>query len=511
MTQTVVSTGRTYHLHAYIMVKYVRREIRQLHKEDRETFLDAMEILYRMPTSKGHELYGDDFKGIEFFVQMHLDGAGIKDCDHWHDDAGIMTHHVGYTLQFEQALQLVNPSIAIPYWEYTMDEALGIANYGESIIFDDNWFGQASPSAPLHTVTKGRWAYLDVMQNAWNYVHNPYGLLRTPWNLDATPYVTRHNLTSGGVAKNMVDCGDYDSCFTADSIKDMNNCLNGGTHGPVHILVGGEWNDPEQSFILETGYYGAVPLVTKYLWRKGYLRFPEECSNAEALKNGKKTSSCRASCPAELYESRGMTAYDVLVDVNALHWLAGFTSGKLSYNTTADRFYVHGHEDDEEFQTAFWFKMLHSFCDPGHLGEMYTSSAPYDPLFWVIHPTAERFLGWRRILGKEGIDGWDFDETWGYTHGNVVGESGTVCDWSDVRRGTLDMPTCIKGICGGHNEHDTLPFEIKLKGSKVKLTNAEWLDLIYPKNDDLPYMYDEFRWDHCVSAGYDLGTLSVST
>lgn len=77
------------------------------------------------------------------------------------------------------------------------------------------------------------------------------------------------------------------------------------------------------------GYYGAVPLVTKYLWRKGYLRFPEECSNAEALKNGKKTSSCRASCPAELYESRGMTAYDVLVDVNALHWLAGFTSGKL--------------------------------------------------------------------------------------------------------------------------------------------------------------------------------------
>lgn len=28
------------------------------------------------------------FKGIDYFVQMHLDGAGTKECDHWHDDAG---------------------------------------------------------------------------------------------------------------------------------------------------------------------------------------------------------------------------------------------------------------------------------------------------------------------------------------------------------------------------------------------------------------------------------------
>ena len=27
-------------------------------------------------------------QGIHFFVQLHLDGAGVKECDHWHDDAG---------------------------------------------------------------------------------------------------------------------------------------------------------------------------------------------------------------------------------------------------------------------------------------------------------------------------------------------------------------------------------------------------------------------------------------
>ena len=37
-----------------------------------------------------------------------------------------------------------------------------------------------------------------------------------------------------------------------------------------------------------------------------------------------------------------------------------------------------------------------------------------------------------------------------------------ICDWSDVREGTLDMPTCIKGICGGHNAKDLLPFQIKV-------------------------------------------------
>lgn len=32
-----------------------------------------------------------------------------------------MTHHVGYTLLFEQALQVVDPSVSIPYWEYTIE------------------------------------------------------------------------------------------------------------------------------------------------------------------------------------------------------------------------------------------------------------------------------------------------------------------------------------------------------------------------------------------------------
>lgn len=63
-----------------------------------------------------------------------------------------------------------------------------------------------------------------------------------------------------------------------------------------------------------------VPLVTKYLWRKGYLRIPDTCEPGE---------ECDIGCPVEVYESRGMTPYDVLVDVNALAWAAHTSSGTI--------------------------------------------------------------------------------------------------------------------------------------------------------------------------------------
>ncbi|CAN0341395.1 unnamed protein product, partial [Ectocarpus sp. 8 AP-2014] len=227
---------------------------------------------------------------------MHLDGAGVKDCDHWHDDAGIMTHHVGYTLQFEQALQVVDPSVSIPYWEYTIESAQGLTDYGESQVFAADWFGDASPDNSLHTVDKGRWAYLS---EATDYVHNPYGLLRSPWNVDGTPFVTRYNLTNGEDKTDVVSCGMYQACFDSTTLATMNNCLNGGTHGPVHIKVGGEWNDPEEDLATKLGYTDTVPLMTKFLWRKGYLRTPQSCTAEEDGVGD--SSTCRAGCPVEVH------------------------------------------------------------------------------------------------------------------------------------------------------------------------------------------------------------------
>lgn len=40
------------------MCKYVRREIRELSDEDRETFLDALEKVHRLDLEEGRALYG---------------------------------------------------------------------------------------------------------------------------------------------------------------------------------------------------------------------------------------------------------------------------------------------------------------------------------------------------------------------------------------------------------------------------------------------------------------------
>lgn len=37
----------------------------------------------------------------------------------------------------------------------------------------------------------------------------------------------------------------------------------------------------------------------------------------------------------------------------------------------------------------------------------------------------------------------------------------------------------------------------QVNGKKTKMSNAGWMALIYPTNEDLPYMYDEFNWQHC--------------
>ncbi|CAM9679410.1 unnamed protein product [Phaeothamnion confervicola] len=220
-----------------------------------------METLYRLPTFEGVALYGPEYKGIDFFVQIHLDGAGVLDCDHWHDDAGIMTHHVGYTLQFEQALQLLDPSVSIPYWEYTLDAyELGLTpeELRESVVFSESWFGDINPRNEFGVVSTGRWAYTPVRKEAWQFVHNPYGLLRTPWNTNPAPYLTRHGAINNQTLFQTVNCVLYEGCFQSTTLGDMNVCLNGQTHGPLHIIVGGEWNHKDTDFLRTEGVFGQV-------------------------------------------------------------------------------------------------------------------------------------------------------------------------------------------------------------------------------------------------------------
>ena len=74
-----------------------------------------------VPTARGRAAYGPHYKALAEFELMHLNAAGDRAVDHIHDGMGIATQHISMTGEFELALQAVDVSLAVPYWDYTYD------------------------------------------------------------------------------------------------------------------------------------------------------------------------------------------------------------------------------------------------------------------------------------------------------------------------------------------------------------------------------------------------------
>ena len=79
------------------------------------------------------------------------------DCDQMHDGLGFLTNHGAETMQFEQSLQAVDPSVSVPYWDYTIDmtnyELSGaIESFYGSVVFSPDFFGSSWSSYSRATI-----------------------------------------------------------------------------------------------------------------------------------------------------------------------------------------------------------------------------------------------------------------------------------------------------------------------------------------------------------------------
>ena len=95
--------------------------MRQLLGQDRDAFFQAVSIMQRIPTQTGKRLYGTKYRSKDFFNRIHLYYGGSKSCDHWHQGPGFVTSHVAFSLMYEQSLQSINPSVSLPYWDFTLE------------------------------------------------------------------------------------------------------------------------------------------------------------------------------------------------------------------------------------------------------------------------------------------------------------------------------------------------------------------------------------------------------
>ena len=208
-----------------IWVKYVRREISTLTDTDREDFLDAFKLLWDMQTKKGKEKYGDNYKSLNYLAMIHNDGGGNWVCDEFHTGTSFLNNHLYLRMYLEQSLRLINPRVSLHYMDYTkyFDSPAFTTSHRNnpldggawSEILSDKWFGSNDPLTGA--ILDSRWkdtlipvvnskliseeviplmAYLftyDDFKKSDQHVSNPYGLLRTPWNYNPSPYLTRYN------------------------------------------------------------------------------------------------------------------------------------------------------------------------------------------------------------------------------------------------------------------------------------------------------------------------------
>ena len=465
-----------------VTAKYVRHELRDLTPEDRERYLEATAVLYRTPQDDGEKLYGPSYKSAAWLVREHLFGAASKECDHWHDDAGFLNHHVGITWQFEQSIQSVDPRVSASYWDYTIDAEAGI-EFGESILFSEDWFGASSPKNKDHVVNQGRFAYVPILKARdagvpvaqQDQITNPFGLLRSPWNTNSEPYLLRYSsvLDVQFDGYELTKCSDFADSLSADvvTMASLVSKLNGRLHGPIHIMIGGHWGfaaNASRWLGDGAGARSRALLASKFLWRQGYVRCPEACTSDE---------TCQCSCPSSLVGTTSDDAYKVLK-----------RTGLLDINKSWK---------PENYDVS-WKDVLTFLCHIGHPGEMFTSAAPQDPTFWPLHGNAERFVHLVRLLSHQSKI--ILDDTWGYDHvkAGLDSDTNVVCDWSNVSS-THDLPTCdVDATCPGHREDDLLPFLDLLPDQSSFLTNREFFTLSSPLNPQLPYVYDRTSyWPAC--------------
>ena len=72
----------------------------------------------------------------------------------------------------------------------------------------------------MKTPERGRFAFVPAMVNATEYseVHNAYGMLRSPWNNDPNPFLTRHDHEIGFTNnKKPSGCQDYRDSLLVDN------------------------------------------------------------------------------------------------------------------------------------------------------------------------------------------------------------------------------------------------------------------------------------------------------
>jgi hypothetical protein len=228
----------------------VRREIREISDEERRSVFQALMTMKQMSTVDGQKMYGANYINYDALVVKHLIASADRRCDQGHLGAAFSTFHRAFLLQFEESMIAVGQGSfsALPYWNYNID-----ANMEEpraSILWTDEWFGNSEGDSQNENMVmdgffvKSGW---EIRQNAYEIsdIANPFGLLRSPWNNNPSPGLTRHRFSCG--SETVFTEQFWEACLDRNSYMEWNACIDPTVHTWAHSFLGGVWNAGERN------------------------------------------------------------------------------------------------------------------------------------------------------------------------------------------------------------------------------------------------------------------------
>ena len=533
-------------LNVTVYVKYVRREIRQLTKEDRAAWAAAASTLWKVSTVDGQALYGDRYKDIHHVAVIHNDLAGNNMCDFIHGATGyaFVTAHAALGGMVEQAMQAVDPSVSMPYWDYTLDKWLytdrapdgqhkshgsrDLLRLWESPVWTADFFGASDEDTGV--IVDGAWAHTKVpllseklfndsgfaghfrtngfascygqtddvctypalsllRQKKASTMHqgNAFGLLRSPWNQRGEPTVVRSRKMCGSANNaQFPDCvawAQQQGMYT--SFADYMIQLQVSPHGTVHVFAGGAFGDCSAKY----DELGKIVIDHHYL---DQIKDKSSDLQKNLWMGGAKSCPSRGECAGLRQKECGCRCHGL----GALQ--AGYDNATLNAQDIADsklwKQVVAGAFDGfreadraraklDLLGAPEKLRLLRTVCDVDVLtGDMLGSNSPMDVAFFATHTEVERM--WQRFA----LSGNMTNSTWPYGP---------------------DSGTCP----GQHPSYKLVWFDYELDSDDVSddleatltsttLSNVAWRDLLDPANPEyavrVPYVYHDFEWEHCL-------------
>ena len=514
-----------------IIVKYVKRELRSLTSDDRHKFLHAASKIWKYTSSEGRAKYGNKFTGINELVEEHALASNDIKCDQFHEGSGFFTHHFAITQTFEAALRSIDPSVTLPYWDFTI-EGQQIKDADESPSYflevtpflNDKWFGSTDENGHIQD-SKFAFAKMPKVTNTSIVAPNSYGYIRSYWNNNNDEYAVRHLFDICGVeAKNkrIPSCQTHFDIINVTTLSDFQILSPNDGHGTVHVQLGGmggECVETYKNFTDTWSYLLDAEMTPEEIMSHGYTMDEWEWGTQgprrtmlenmvmgeyfHVYKSLWRSHMCSRDgtpnllvCPENCDEGEECNC-----QVESL--VNGTTDWENVYNCI-----LSGHSQsvfNKIFPEEFIIDMVYMLSTMSSIeGEMLESSSPIDILFWVIHPTLERLLAAKRVdayvdFGGTPIYKWPTvdgsEETW-YSFSYFSLEENENAYWPE------------KYTCTGHDATDSvLPASLPLLDGFAELadtdgdgiiTNIEYYLAINPNNEDgLDYVFDHFEWSHC--------------